>query len=180
MDRAFATFVEHHQDLVYGVARRLSRTAADAEDLSQEAFLRAYRALGTYEPARIRELRPRGWLASITLNLTRNQARGAKPATADLDAAAEPQNPSGDRPEAIAERREANRYWAALIGELPPRMRTAVQLRHVDGLSYPELADALDRPIGTVKSDVHRGVQLLRAAHERRRDRDTQLLEVAR
>ena len=60
--------------------------------------------------------------------------------------------------------REAAREWHARLQALPPRYRRAVELRHVSGLSYPELAEALGRPIGTVKSDVHRGVRLLRAA----------------
>ena len=64
------------------------------------------------------------------------------------------------------------------MAALPPRYRRAVELRHVSGLSYPELAEALERPLGTVKSDVHRGVQLLRAAYEHEMDDDSH--EVAR
>lgn len=180
LDGAFATLVAHHQDLVFGVARRMTKNPQDAEDLAQEAFLRAYRALGGYEKSRIRELRLRGWLARITLNLGRNRTRGTGPATAELEAVIEPADPARDRPESVAERREAARYWKELLSELPPRFRRAVELRHVDGLSYGELADALDRPVGTVKSDVHRGTRLLRAAHERERERETQLMEMAR
>jgi RNA polymerase sigma-70 factor (ECF subfamily) len=180
LDGAFATLVAHHQDLVFGMARRMTKNPQDAEDLAQEAFLRAYRALGSYEKSRIRALRLRGWLAQITLNLGRNRARDTAPATAELEAAIEPADSLRDRPEAVAERREAARYWTTLLSELPPRFRRAVELRHVDGLSYGELADALDRPVGTVKSDVHRGTRLLRAAHERSLERETQLMEVAR
>ncbi len=64
----------------------------------------------------------------------------------------------------MAERREAARAWRDRLDALPARYRRAVELRHVSGLSYPELAEALDRPVGTVKSDVHRGVRLLREA----------------
>jgi RNA polymerase sigma-70 factor (ECF subfamily) len=56
--------------------------------------------------------------------------------------------------------------WARLLGQLPDRYRLAVALRYVDDLSYPELAEALDRPLGSVKSDVHRGTALLRAAYD--------------
>ena len=167
VDGSFAKLVAHHQDLVYGVALRWTRCHADAEDLAQEAFLRAYRALRGYEPERIRELRLRGWLARITLNLARNRARDAGPPTADIVDVAEPTDPSGDRPELISERREASHTWSRLLASLPPRYRMAVGLRHVDGLSYGELAEALGRPINTVKSDVHRGVSLLREAYER-------------
>lgn len=180
VDGAFGTLVAHHQDLVFGVARRVTKNPHDAEDLAQEAFLRAYRALGGYEKSRIRDLRLRGWLAQITLNLGRNHARDVGPATAELDATIDPADPARDRPESVAERREAARYWQTLISELPPRLRRAVELRHVAGLSYGELAEALERPVGTVKSDVHRGTRLLRAAHERERERDARLMEVAR
>ena len=54
--------------------------------------------------------------------------------------------------------------WRSRLDALPPRYGRAVALRHVEGLSYPELAVALDRPLGTVKSDVHRGVRMLREA----------------
>jgi RNA polymerase sigma-70 factor (ECF subfamily) len=59
-------------------------------------------------------------------------------------------------------RRESDRAWRARLEKLPLRYRRAVELRHISGLSYPELAAALERPVGTVKSDVHRGVGLLR------------------
>ena len=61
-------------------------------------------------------------------------------------------------------RRESAQAWRARLEALPTRYRRAVELRHVSGLSYPELAEALERPLGTVKSDVHRGVRLLREA----------------
>jgi RNA polymerase sigma-70 factor (ECF subfamily) len=171
LDGSFAILVEHHQDLVYGLARRWSRGPHDAEDLAQDAFLRAYRALRGYERDRIAALHVRGWLARIVLNLARNRARGAGPVTTSLDPTADlshdPQDRPFDRPEAVAERREAAQRWAGLLAGLPPRLRTAVELRHVDGLSYAEAATALARPIGTVKSDVHRGVRLLREAYQK-------------
>jgi RNA polymerase sigma-70 factor (ECF subfamily) len=64
------------------------------------------------------------------------------------------------------QRREERSLWAGLLAGLPDRYRLAVALRHVDGLSYAELAEALGRPAGTVRSDVHRGVALLRAAYD--------------
>jgi RNA polymerase sigma-70 factor, ECF subfamily len=158
--------VSHHQDLVFGVARRLVRDPDDAEDLAQETFIRAYRALRSYDGERIRQLHLRGWLAQIALNLGRNRARSKHVALALEDAPDVPDADSAEPP-AVAQRREAARFWTCLLGTLPPRYRRAVELRHVDGLSYPELAMALARPIGTVKSDVHRGVALLRAAYER-------------
>lgn len=174
LDGAFATVIEHHQDLVFGIARRSTPTSADAEDLAQDTFVRAYRALRGYDAARIRALHLRGWLAQICLNLARNRARSVQGAragpartTTPLDDAVELRGMERLQPERVAERRDAARRWARLLDGVPARYRAAVALRHVDGLSYGELATALDRPLNTVKSDVHRGVTLLRAAYER-------------
>ena len=79
----------------------------------------------------------------------------------------EPRPTSGaDRPRVTDARAMPPRDWADLLLTLPPAYRSAVVLRHVDGLSYPELAIALDRPEGTVKAQVHRGLALLRTAFE--------------
>jgi RNA polymerase sigma-70 factor (ECF subfamily) len=170
LDGAFARFVDHHQSLVYGIAAR-ALGAPDAEDVAQEAFLRAWRALRGYPRERIVQLRTRGWMARVTLNVARNRARDAGPRTDPLDPARCPSHDQPDPgtmdPESHAQRRESAERWAALLATLPTRYRRAVELRHVEGLSYQELAEALDRPVGTVKSDVHRGVRLLRAAYAR-------------
>lgn len=144
------------------MARRMTRRPADAEDLAQEAFIRAYRALRGYDATTRAGLRSRGWLATIVTNLARNQARRRPAATADLEGIPEPSAPAAETPEHIAERRDAARTWRRRLDAVPPRYRRAVELRHVDGLSYPELAIVLGRPVGTVKSDVHRGVRALR------------------
>ncbi len=145
----------------------------EAEEAAQDAFVRAYRALATYEPARIRELRLRGWLSTIVLNgcrskASRRAARGAPPRPLDgpegttLDLGA----PATSGPAAIVERRHEREAWAARLAALPLAYRSAVVLRHVDGLSYPEAAAALGRPEGTVKAQVHRGIALLRTMIE--------------
>jgi RNA polymerase sigma-70 factor (ECF subfamily) len=157
--------VAHHQDLVYGIALRSTKRPADAEDLAQDTFIRAYRALVDYDAARIRDLRLRGWLAAIVSNLGRNRARRKPPASAGLDTVPQAAVIDGaPQPEHLVERRETAQSWSVRLAALPPRYRRAVELRHVSGLSYPELAEALERPLGTVKSDVHRGVKLLRDA----------------
>jgi len=165
LDGNFADLVRQHQDLVFGVALRVVRDSASAEDVAQEAFVRAYRALKRYPRERIEELKCRPWLAQISLNLARNAVRSRKQHD-DLDEAAE-QIPSKEvGPVRLAERRDDQRMWARLLAELPDRYRLAVALRHVEGLSYEELAETLERPVGSVKSDVHRGVVLLRAAYD--------------
>jgi RNA polymerase sigma-70 factor (ECF subfamily) len=165
LEAAFPEFLAHHQDLVYGIALRSTKRPADAEDLAQEAFVRSYRALLDYPPDRIRGLRPKGWLAAIVGNLGRNRARRKAPAMADLEVVSEVRADEAPGPERVVERRESAAAWGARLEALPARYRRAVELRHVSGLSYPELAEALDRPLGTVKSDVHRGVRLLREAY---------------
>lgn len=163
LDAAFPEFLAHHQDLAYAVAMRMTRHPADAEDLAQEAFIRAYRALAGYEPQRRRELHARGWLVAIVANLGRNRARRGRTAETDLDSIASLTPDGHPGPEGIAAGREAARDWRARLDALPPRYGHAVALRHVSGLSYPELAEALGRPVNTVKSDVHRGLRMLRA-----------------
>lgn len=165
LDDAFADVVRDHQDLVFGVALRVVGDGASAEDVAQEAFLRAYRALKSYRPDRVRELRLRPWLARISLNLARNHVRDRRRHDV-LDDIVRAVPDAQEGPLRLAERRDERRMWARLLAALPPRYRHAVALRHVDGLSYEELAEALRRPIGSVKSDVHRGVALLRAAYD--------------
>ena len=162
LESSFPLFLEHHQDLVYGIALRSTKRPADAEDLAQDTFVRAYRALLEYEPERIRDLRLRGWLAAITSNLARNRSRRAAPAPTGLEAVAERADELARLPEQALERREAALAWRRRLDSVPARYRQAVELRHVSGLSYPELALVLGRPVGTVKSDVHRGLRLLR------------------
>jgi RNA polymerase sigma factor (sigma-70 family) len=168
-DAAFPHLVRALIDGVYSGALRLTGSRADAEDLTQEAFLRAYRALGGYPPDRVRELRLREWVWTIAANLCRNRARSrerhpeeALPAEAGM---ADP----APGPEAHALAAAGSQALAAHLARLPWAQRSAVVLRHVTALSYEEVAAALGRPVGTVKADVHRGLQQLRAALEEER-----------
>src|SRR6187431_192322 len=173
LDASFEALVLAHQDRVYSIALRMLGDPRDAEEAAQDAFVRAYRALAGYDAARIRDLRLRAWLATIVLNLCRSRisrrvAAGQRPLS--LDAAPpgtmEPTAAEAAGPAATALRGDAATRWAGLLLTLPPSYRSAVVLRHVDGLSYPEVATALDRPEGTVKAQVHRGLALLRTAFE--------------
>jgi RNA polymerase sigma factor (sigma-70 family) len=165
LEDCFGDFVREHQDLVFGVALRVVADRGSAEDVAQEAFVRAYRALKRYPEDRIKELRTRPWLARITLNLARTQVRNRRHDD-ELDSVVETVAAHGETPSQLAERRDERRMWARLLSALPDRYRLAVALRHVEGLSYEELSATLDRPLGSVKSDVHRGVALLRAAYD--------------
>lgn len=173
LDAAFERLVLAHQDRLYSIAVRMLGNASDAEEAAQDALVRAYRALAGYEPTRIRELQLRPWLATIVLNLCRSRlgrlaAKGRPPLSLDVAEPGTMDPVAGEErsPEATTIRRDVAVEWAELLLTLPPAYRGAVVLRHVDGLSYPELATALDRPEGTVKAQVHRGLALLRTAYE--------------
>ncbi len=162
LDGTFEALVLALQGPVYRFAYRYCGNAQDAEEIAQDAFVRAYEALRNYEPERIAALKLSPWLLTITVNLARNRARGKRLLTEDLETIAEPAAVSTDEPEHIAERYELSDRLAEALRELPPRYRSAVILRHVLGLGYAEAAAVLDLPAGTVKSHVHRGIQLLR------------------
>ncbi len=182
LDSSFERLVLAHQDRLFSIALRMLGDHGAAEEAAQDAFVRAYRALGGYEPARIREIRLRPWLATIVLNLCRNHlARRGRPRpgdrSLDADAAIGREPPTAGRasPIAIVEARDARTQWAARVLALPPAYRAPVVLRHIDGLTYPEVAAALDRPEGTVKAQVHRGTALLRAMLEAERRQPTEM-----
>jgi RNA polymerase sigma-70 factor (ECF subfamily) len=179
LDGSFEALVLAHQDRLYSIALRMLGDPRDAEEAAQDAFVRAYRALAGYDVARIHELRLRPWLATIVLNLCRSRlgrrpAGGRLPLSLDmpLPGEMEPRTDDAHGPAATVDVRATADAWANLLLTLPPAYRSAVVLRHVDGLSYPELAAALDRPEGTVKAQVHRGLALLRTAFEAAQQRE--------
>lgn len=168
LDRAFPTLVADHRDRLYTIALRMLGDPRDAEEVAQDALVRAYRAIGSYAASRTTELRLRPWLAAITVNLARNRRRRhddsrpparLEPLMNDGFDRADDAAPSGP---AAATRREGAAELAGLLLELPPAIRVAVVLRHVDGLSIAETAAALGRPEGTVKAQVSRGLERLR------------------
>lgn len=169
LDGGFVVLHDAYRRLVFSVALRLCGRWADAEDLSAEAFLRAYRALAGYQPDRIASLQPRAWLVTILLNVWRNSQRSAArhAQSAPLDAAADPADPAENVERAI-EQGETGRELAALLAQLPEQQRIAVVLRHVVDLSIAEIASVVGSPDGTVKSHISRGLVRLRELHSTR------------
>jgi RNA polymerase sigma factor (sigma-70 family) len=167
VERVFERMVRKHQHRVYAVGFALTGNRHDAEEVAQDTFMRAYRALATYPPERIRELKERPWLHRIAVNVVRNRARGAKPRTSELNGSEFDHAPG---PESRAMQRAEMNDLACRLAELPPRYREAVVLRHVREMSYEEVAEVLDQPVGTVKSNVHRGLKLLRGDNHDRVD----------
>jgi RNA polymerase sigma factor (sigma-70 family) len=172
VDAAFPALVADHQDRLYTIALRLLGDRRDAEEVAQDALVRAFRAMHGYPRDRIAALKLRPWLASIAVNLARNRRRRVDdrqpPGSLDpmLDAGYDPQADGRGAPATTADRRETQRELAAVLLRLTPAVRSAIVLRHVDGLSVAEVAEALGRPEGTVKAQVHRGLRELRALLE--------------
>lgn len=168
LDGSFEILVRSHVDRCHSIALRVLGNPHDAEEVAQDALVRAYRALAGYEPARIRDLRLRPWLATIVVNLCRNRARrrglSSTPLAPLIEAGVEPAADASTDPAAAATRAADRERLGALLAALPERYRVPVVLRHVHDLSYAELADVLGRPEGTLKAQVHRGLALLRAA----------------
>jgi RNA polymerase sigma-70 factor (ECF subfamily) len=161
---AFPDVIVAHQDGIYSGVLRMVPTRHDAEDITQETFIRAYRALLGYDPDRIGRLALRPWLWSIALNLCRNAARdrSRRAVTVPL---IDDDRATRDTVDVAAEGIEAvvAREWQQRLDSLTTSQRDAIVLRHVVGLPYAEIATALDRPVGTTKADVHRGLERLRS-----------------
>ena len=152
VDGSFDDLVSALGDDVYSGLRRMH--GDDAADLTQETFIRAYRALGSYDAERIRALRLRGWIWTIALNLGRNHVR---------DRSRRPQPVELHDVHAVADPEPVDsELWQERLDSLTSAQRRAVVLRHVVGLSYAELSVALGRPEGTVKADVSRGLARLK------------------
>lgn len=163
LDGTFERLVRAYQDGLYRFGFRLSGSSQDAEEIAQDAFVRAYHALLGYSPERIRSLAVRPWLYRIALNVFHNRVRVHRVRTVPLEH--DPGSPDGhDGPERQALDRERRNEIGALLEALPLRYRVPVVLRHVEDLSYAEISESLDQPVGTVKANVHRGLRLLRDA----------------
>jgi RNA polymerase sigma-70 factor (ECF subfamily) len=159
--------VREHQDRIFALGLALTGNRHDAEDVAQDTFIRAYRALVTYPPERVRDLKQKAWLHRIAVNVVRNRVRGVRPRLVELNGS-EPDHGVG--PEENVLRKAEIDDVASRVACLPARYREAVVLRHVQELSYAEVAAALGQPVGTVKANVHRGLKLLRGENNGDRD----------
>ena len=153
--------VDRHSDRVYRLAYRLTGNAADAEDLTQDVFVRVFRSLDTYTPGTFE-----GWLHRITTNLFLDGARRRQRIRFDAlsDERAERLRSSLAAPhEAYADRTFDADVEQALAA-LPPDFRAAVVLCDIEGLTYEEIADIVGAKLGTVRSRISRGRAMLRAS----------------
>jgi RNA polymerase sigma-70 factor (ECF subfamily) len=169
LDSGFEDLVLAFQDRLYAFALRLTDSPQDAEEITQDAFVRAHRALTKYPAERIRTMVLRPWLYQIALNVFRNRVRNRQLQLVPLDQGSQ----EGDleladdkeaQPDIALEQAELKASLGVLVAALPHRYRLAVVLRHIQGLGYAEMAMALKQPIGTIKANVHRGLRMLRDA----------------
>jgi RNA polymerase sigma-70 factor (ECF subfamily) len=157
----FAQAALAHIDSLYGTALRLTRRAADAEDLVQDTYLKAFRSAHQFEAG----TNLKAWLFTILHNTFRNIRRhdGRSPVDVDSDAVerAVGDAPGTQSPEQILTRATLDADLQAALDALPGAFRQAVWLRDVEELSYAEMAKVLDVPIGTVMSRISRGRRAL-------------------
>ncbi|WP_141003437.1 RNA polymerase sigma factor SigE [Nocardioides humi] len=153
--------VEEHSDRVYRLALRLTGNRHDAEDLTQEVFVRVFRSLHTYTPGTFE-----GWLHRITTNLFLDQARRKQRIRFDAlsDERAARLASASPAPDLAYADQTFDDDVAAALASLPPDFRAAVVLCDIEGLSYEEIAEILGAKLGTVRSRIHRGRALLRTA----------------
>ncbi len=161
--RAFEELVIAYQHRVFGVALRMLRNRGEAEEIAQEVFLRVHRAVGDFRG----EAKLSTWLYAITSRLCLNRlASGERRMAREGEESLERLRADAD-PAAHAERGELEAALQRAITELPEERRVVVVLRDFEGLSYEEIAAALDLPLGTVRSRLHRARTDLKEKLER-------------
>jgi RNA polymerase sigma-70 factor (ECF subfamily) len=153
--------VRLHADRVYRLAYRLSGNRADAEDLTQETFVRVFRSLADYTPGTFE-----GWLHRITTNLFLDMVRRRQKIRFDAlaDDASERLASDEPGPERAYEQNNLDPEIQRALDTLPADFRAAVVLCDLEGLTYEEIALTLGIKVGTVRSRIHRGRVLLREA----------------
>jgi RNA polymerase sigma factor (sigma-70 family) len=160
--------VRDHSARVYRLAYRLTGNVPDAEDLTQEVFVRVFRSLPTYTPGTFE-----GWLHRITTNLFLDMARRRQRIRFEGLGEEAAGRLSGDEPTPAQafDARHLDGDVQQALAALAPEYRAAVVLCDIEGLSYEEVADTLGVKLGTVRSRIHRGRAQLRVALEHRRPR---------
>ena len=168
-DDPFTQEALSYVDSLYGTALRLTRRPADAEDLVQDTYLKAFRAASQFE----RGTNLKAWLFTILHNTFRNIRRhdGRSPVDVDSEAVerAVSDGPADRSPEELLTRATLDVDLQAALDALPDAFRQAVWLRDVEELTYAEMAKVLDVPIGTVMSRISRGRRALSEGLQARR-----------
>ena len=163
-EKAFRELMTRYEKPVFSLVYRMVRDRGLAEDLAQETFIRAFTAIGKYNP----NYKFSSWIFKIAHNLTIDHLRKKRIETVSIHGAPhavteEEQartsldlEATGELPDAYVENLELGSQIERAIGQLRPEYRTATLLRHVEGYSYQEIAKIMDLPLGTVKTYIHR------------------------
>ena len=165
--RAFSLLVAKYQRKIMRLLSRLIRDSAEIEDVAQEAFVRAYRALPGFRG----ESAFYTWLYRIAINTAKNHlmAAGRRPVVSDTEAEAAERFDGAEAlrdvatPDALLLSKEVGEAVNRAIDRLPEDLRKAIVLREIDGLSYEEISAALACPIGTVRSRIFRAREAIAA-----------------
>ena len=164
---AFDLLVRKHQHRIAGLIGRYIADWSEVQDVAQETFLRAYRAIGNFRG----DAQFYTWLHRIAVNTAKNHlvAHHRRPPTDDVDAEEAAQYESGvrlrdtDTPERELMRHEMEQTVVRAVEALPQELRDAITLREVEGLSYEEIAQRMGCPIGTVRSRIFRAREAIDA-----------------
>jgi len=168
---AYRDLLRRYERPIFSLIYRMVRDRELAEDLAQETFVKALNALDSYRP----EFKFSSWIFKIANNAAIDQLRRRQLDTLSLDGAPNAETPDAIQATALqvgadqespleeVEAREIGTAVEVAIAKLRPEYRSCIMLRHVEGLAYEEIAQALDLPLGTVKTYIHR------ARHELRR-----------
>ena len=162
---AFDLLVKKYQYKVAGIAQRFAANPADAQDIAQESFIKAYRAMESFRG----ESAFYTWLYRITVNtaknfVVKNAGRGISVDvdTPDIEAYDGSERlHQGDNPENILESSDVKRVIKEALQSLPDALRQAITLREIDDMSYDEIADVMGCPVGTVKSRISRAREII-------------------
>lgn len=164
---AFDLLVLKYQHRIGAVIGRFVPDYAESQDIAQESFIRAYRAIGNFRG----DSQFYTWLYRIAVNTAKNHlaANKRRPPSSDVEAedaehfAGAQRLRDNDTPEHELLRQEIAREVSATVAELPEELRQAIILREMDGLSYEEIAETMDCPIGTVRSRIFRAREAIDA-----------------
>jgi len=165
-ERAFAQLLERYRSRVYGLALRMVQRPEDAADIAQEAFVRAFQALDSFDPSKSFG----AWIARIAANLCIDHYRRRRLRLVSLDAPIDAESSERSRelpdpamlPDEVVSRAESASRMDGLIQGLPPRYRVVILLRYKEDLAYEEIAEILRLPLGTVKARLHRAHHILK------------------
>ncbi len=161
---AFRELLTRYERPVFSLVYRMVRDRTLAEDLAQEAFIRAFNAIGSYKTS----YKFSNWILKIANNHTIDYLRKRKLDTVSIDGSPHARTADevaqsrmviesrDENPEEYVEHRELGSQIEQAIGELRDEYRTVIVLRHVEGYAYDEIADVMDLPLGTVKTYLHR------------------------